>query len=187
MHVVRNKKNGEVVFVDYSMGEKSSNPQDVYPPFNAAEMELGWTDEQHLPADFDIDGKGNVIPISLETLIKNKTVEPAPDQKVVGGEIVGKTIEELVADGLLSLTEVKKIYVERFSHEAFVLRQKLIPDYKIQNAALGLYDEKTADICKNTISAFRNEFYRLKKSVETVDSVQDLEAIKPEFPTNIVP
>ncbi len=186
MHVIRDKKTKKVLFIDYSMSKKPQKAKAVYPEFNASKMELGWTDTQHIPADFDIDGKGNIVPISLETLIKNGTVKPAPDQKVVNGEIVGKTIEELVADGLFSIDELKKIYVERYSHEAFTLRQSLIPDYKIQNAALGLYDEKTAETFKNTINEFRNEFYRLKNAVENADSVQTLEAIKPDFPTAIV-
>ncbi len=186
MHVIRNKKTKKVLFIDYSMSKKPKKARAVYPEFNASKMELGWTDTQHIPADFDIDGKGNIVPISLETLIKNGTVKPEPDQKVENGQIVGKTIGELVADGLLSFDEVKDNYVERFSHEAFALRQALIPDYKIQNAALGLYDEKTAAAFKNTINEFRNEFYRLKNAVENADSVQTLESIKPEFPTAIV-
>ncbi len=187
MHVVREKKSGQVLFIDYSSSGKPRAAKSVYPLFDPSKMELGWTRERHIPADFDIDEKGRIVPIPVERLVSEGRVTPAPDQKVVNGRIVGKSIAELVTGGLLSLEEVKKGYLERFSHEAFLFRQQLIPDYKLQNAALGVYDEQTAESFKRTIAAFRQEFYRLKEAVEKAASVAELEAIAPNFPAAPIP
>jgi hypothetical protein len=66
------------------------------------------------------------------------------------------------------------------------LRQKLIPDYQLQNAVLGVYDEARRTVYQTTIAAFRDEFYRLKTAVENASTLAELEAITPAFPAGIV-
>jgi hypothetical protein len=62
----------------------------------------------------------------------------------------------------------------------------MIPDYQLQNAALGVYDEAKRAACQATVAAFRDEFYRLKTAIENATTLAELEAIKPAYPTELV-
>lgn len=56
--------------------------------------------------------------------------------------------------------------LEKFSKESFNKRAEIYPDYKLINAALGIYDTTEAAKIKKLCKDFRDEYYRLKSEVE---------------------
>src|SRR6185369_5076954 len=104
-------------------------------------------------------------------------IQLEPDQKLVGEEIVERTTAEMLKQGLLTLDDVKQKKIQYFSDMALEKRDALLPDYKLQNALLGIYDEQTVANYKATVAAFRDEFYRLQSLVEKAGTPKKVEAV----------
>jgi hypothetical protein len=186
MHVIRNTRTGEVVFIDHSATPAPLPGEAVYGPFDAATMQVGWTDKPYVPVHFDIDADGHIVELSLdEAAVAGRHALP-PTQKLLNGRIVDKTEHELVDEGILKLDDLKRHALEGFSDLAFRARRAILPDYRLQNALLGIYDNATAADYKATVQAFRDEFYRLKGLIEDAKDVESLRKIVPEFPTQMV-
>jgi hypothetical protein len=126
-------------------------------------MELGKSDEAAIPAWFTIEN--GVV----------KAVEP-PEER---GEASSRATPKPAAP---PLEEVKASAIAYYSDLAFQLRRAVIPDYKMQNAALGVYDESETTAIRNTVKAFRDEFYRLKSVIEKARSIKALKDVTPNFP-----
>ena len=98
----------------------------------------------------------------------------------------GASVSEVINCQLLvpyvpTLEESIKFKVDAFSREAFENRERILPDYKITNCALGIYDAETSEYIKNTVNSFRNEFYRLKALCEACTSIEELNAIHSNY------
>ncbi|MEK6210040.1 MAG: hypothetical protein AABM64_06660 [Pseudomonadota bacterium] len=186
MHLIRDKKSKQVLFIDYAATADPQPGAAVYPAFDPATMEVGWTDQSYIPAFHDIDAAGRVVELDLDEAARRGLYQPDPTQKLVGGKLVAKSDKELVAEGLLDLAAMKAQAIEACSKAALELRAKLIPDYKLQNAALGVYDDDRLPAYRATIEAFRAEVHRLEAAIEKAKTLQDLRAITPKFPDSII-
>lgn len=77
-----------------------------------------------------------------------------------------------------TLEELKPSKINYFSDVAFQQRSDIIPDYKLINAGLGIYDEvETASIAE-TVRKYRAEYYRCKALVETAQTIEELNNIE---------
>ena len=81
---------------------------------------------------------------------------------------------------------LKKRAIHHYSDLAFTRRKALIPDYKLQNAGLGIYDADLASTYQVTVKAFRDEFYRIKAEIEKAKTVEAVEAVKANYPEAII-
>lgn len=164
MYVVRDKQTGEILHLEPSVpGERTRKAQDVYPDFDPKTMEFGRSDQPSIPAWFTIE-RGKV-----------KEADPPPEEAPEGeGEAV--EVPEL------SLDEAKALLLEHLSKRSLELRTQLIPDYKLQNAALGVYDEERTAAIRETMAAFRDEYHRLEEAVQKAGSLKDLARLRPRFP-----
>jgi len=88
---------------------------------------------------------------------------------------------QLIVPYVPSLEESIKFRVDAFSKEAFESRERILPEYKITNCALGIYDQTTNNKITNTVNSFRNEFYRLKSLCEACTSIEELDAIQNNY------
>jgi hypothetical protein len=186
MHVVRNKKSGKVIYIDYAPSASLQQGKEVYERFDEKTMEIGWADKTYLPAYYSIDKSGKIVESGLEEAVKSGQLQLAPDQKLVRGKVVNKTTAELVHEKLLKLEDVKKRAIDYHSALAFSKRRELIPDYKLENAALGIYEEGVVGDLRATVKAFRDEFYRIKTEIEKSKTADDVEAVKTHYPASIV-
>lgn len=91
------------------------------------------------------------------------------------------------ADESEKLGYIKKELIHYYTTYSFQSRASLIPDYKLQNAVLGVYDEETLASYRTTIQRFRDEFYRIKEAIESAKTLEELKAVKADFPTEIIP
>ena len=94
----------------------------------------------------------------------------------------GSAEPEAEADSDADLEARKRDRVEHFSRLALQERQRILPDYKLQNASLGIYDERRTANYRATVQAFRDEFHRLEALVHQARSATELQAIEPHFP-----
>lgn len=186
MHVIRDKHTNKVLYIDYSSSEAPQPGKLVYPDFDDQQMEIGWTELSYIPAWFDIDKKGVIQELDLDEAADRGLYQLEPGQKLVKGKIVDMEKDELVAEGLLKLGDMKQQKLEFYSALSFHKRNELIPDYRLNNAALGVYDEKRVADYRATIQAFRGEAKRLNGLVNKAKSVAELEAIQEDFPTSII-
>lgn len=206
MYVVIDKKTKDVIHVNPAPLSQKLSPKEVYFKFDDKHMQMGCFDGD-LPEHFDIDAKGNILPLNLEEKIKrglvkvrdaDKPVEASASvydeagslvlsahQKVVGDQVVEKSQQEQVDEGLVSLEEIKSRKIEEFSQQSLAKRNTLIPDYKIHNALMGIGDENKLERYKATVEAFRQEFYRLKDEVEKAKDVKSIEKIEAKFPSEV--
>lgn len=160
MYVIRNRKSGKILHVAQSHPGEEREASEVYPDFDPETMEFGRSESTSIPAWFDIvDGK--VQPL-----------EP-PEPRALKGKPP-------------RLYELKETAVAELSRMSVELRQQLIPDYKVQNATLGLYDEERTRAIRDTVAAFREEYHRLEAAVLAADTFKEMEAIRPNFPTELV-
>ena len=80
-----------------------------------------------------------------------------------------------------SLDELKKQKIEYFSQLAFDERAKILPEYKLINASLGVYDDTETARIKAIVEAFRTEYYRLEALCKQAKSVEELELIQANY------
>lgn len=88
---------------------------------------------------------------------------------------------QLIVPYVPTLEESIKFKVDAFSREAFESRERILPDYKITNSSLGIYDQATTNKILNTIISYRTEFYRLKTLCEACASIEELNAIHSDY------
>jgi hypothetical protein len=115
----------------------------------------------------------NIIHLSeIPELIENKTINVPP--------------EELLQDELVTFDYYKKLKIDQFSQMAFDIRNDFLPDYKIQNALIGIYGETMEADIRTTIQVFRDEFYNLKKQVEEAKDMETIVAIRENYPREMI-
>lgn len=90
--------------------------------------------------------------------VLNSTLNPKP------------TIEELRANK-----------IKYFSQLAFDERAKILPEYKLINASLGVYDATETERIRLIVEHYRSEFYRLKSLCEQANSNEELELIEANY------
>jgi hypothetical protein len=163
MFVIRDKKSKAILNMWQSMPGERRKPEELLPDFDAKTMEFGHTDTPSVPAHFDIVN-GVIKPLE----------PPAPEP------------EATPAAPAPTLAQVKESTVAELSRLAFELRKKLIPEHELQNAALGVYDEKRTQAIRDTVKAFRDEYKRLEAVVKKAKSIKEVQAVKPDFPTQVV-
>ena len=88
---------------------------------------------------------------------------------------------QLIVPYVPSLEESIKFRVDAFSRESFEYRERVLPEYKLTNCALGIYDSIETEHIRNTVNSFRNEFYRLKTLCEASASIEELNAIQSNY------
>jgi hypothetical protein len=164
MYVVREKKSKTILHMVNSRPGEHLKPEEVFPGFDPKTMELGRSEEQYIPAKFTIEN-GKVKSLEPEA------ATPAPKVK-----------EPTAAEELASLKEAKLAEINR---QSFDQRMKLIPDHEIQNAALGIYDEKRTSAIRETVKAFRDEYKRLEATIKKARSKKELESLEASFPTKL--
>jgi len=212
MFVVIDKKTRKIIHVNPAPLSQALNDKDVYYKFDQKKMKIGRTDGA-LPEHFEINKKGEIIELSLAEKVKAGIIELTPEEKIEGDQIVEKTLSEKIAEGvmelrpdqklvdeeiktlsdremldegMIDLKEYKKKTIEYFSNMAFMKRRELIPDHKLQNAALGVYDEQTVANIKTTVGGFRDEFHRIEGLIKKAKNARTIDAIKEQYPKEII-
>lgn len=142
-----------------------------------------------LNPDQKITGEGDNQTITAKTIreqVADGSIKLEPGQKLEGDRIVSKTHREMLDEGLMTLEEYKQKRIQYFSDLALSQRQTFLPDYKLQNAAIGLYDEAKVTIFKATVQAFKDEFTRLEGLVNQAADANAVDAITPNYPDKLV-
>ena len=88
---------------------------------------------------------------------------------------------ELIPIYVPTLEDAIRMKVDYYSRMSFENRERLIPEYKLVNASLGIYDEAETHKIQNIVISFRNEFYRLKTLCEACTSIEQLDSIHDEY------
>ena len=83
------------------------------------------------------------------------------------------------------LDEFRRKRKAEFSALALQGRNEILPDYKIQDALMGIYDDAVAVVYKKTIEAFRKEYHRLQGVIDETISLDELDKIKAKFPKTV--
>lgn len=208
MYIVIDKKSKDIIHVNPAPISQQLSVKEVYFKFDEKNMQIGKIDGE-MPEYFKIDKDNNVVELDLEEKVKaghvktqvtdtgaddkqpvfdeaNGSVVLAPHQKIVGDQVVDKSNQEMIDDGSMTLDEIKANKIEEFSSQALSLRNNILPDYKIQNALMGLCDDQKTQSYKDTVEGFRAEFHRLKNDIEKARDLKAVEAIKADFPSKII-
>lgn len=77
-----------------------------------------------------------------------------------------------------TLEELKSSKINYFSDVAFQQRSDIIPDYKLINAGLGIYDEVETASITEIVGKYRTEYYRCKALVEAAQTTEELNNIE---------
>lgn len=208
MYIVRDKKTREILHKNPApLGQQLLN-EEVYFKFDPKKMEIGKLDGE-LPEHYRIDENGMITELTLQEKVKkgiilleshqktegNEIVEKTlaekieaglieiePGQNVIDEQIINKPLQEQLDEKLITLDEMKQNKIEEFSAMALSLRNTILPEYKIQNALMGIYDEDKTVQYKKTINTFRDEFHRLKEEIEMAKTLKGIEAVEEKFP-----
>jgi len=156
MYLIIDKKTKAILHMSNSFPGEDKRPEEIFPAFDAATMDFGRSPDQFIPVHFTIEN-GVVKDLAPPTAPPPETLAQARDRVVRG-----------------------------FTDASVAARQLLIPDYQIMNAGLGMYDDDRVRAIRATVDAFRDEVNRLEAAAAKAKSIQELEAIKPAFPTAMV-
>jgi hypothetical protein len=168
MFVIRDKKSKAVLHIQKRAPGEHRKPEEIFPGFDPKTMEFGRSEDNAIPAAFTIE----------DGIVKPEE-PPAPEAKE---EKAARAAKDAPAQGL---DELKEATLEQLSRLSFELRAKLLPDYKLQNAALGVYDEEKTQAIRDTTKAFRDEYLRLEALVKKAKSAKELQGLKANFPTRV--
>ena len=80
-----------------------------------------------------------------------------------------------------TLDELRANKISYFSQLAFDERAKILPEYKLINASLGVYDATETARIKGIVEAFRTEYYRLEALCKQAKSIEELELIEANY------
>lgn len=80
-----------------------------------------------------------------------------------------------------TLDELKANKIEYFSQLAFDERAKILPEYKLINASLGIYDTTETERIRLIVERFRTEYYRLEALCNQANSNEELELIEANY------
>jgi len=130
--------------------------------------------------------QNKVVEMTMIEQIDAGVFELKDNQKIVNNEIVEITAQEMFEQGLITLETYKQQTVAGFSTQALEQRNTILPDYKIQNAMLGIYDDKKIQDYKKIIESFRDEFYRLKEQIEKCETITAIDKVTENFPTTLL-
>lgn len=136
------------------------------------------------PGEYIVETDGEIIDVEL------KRIKMSPILLGISPNNIEQVYEMTewydVEDPVDKLGYIKEALIRYYSEASFDLRNTVIPDYKLQNAVLGVYDEKTLASYRTTIQRFRDEFYRLKEAIESAKTLEELKAVKADFPAEII-
>ncbi len=127
-----------------------------------------------------------IVEKTLEEQLADGALILDPGERIVDNKVVAFTPKELHDQEFIDLEEYKKMMIDHYSEMSFELREELIPEYKLTNASLGLYDESEKADMTATVEAFRNEFYRIKELIENATSAEVVHAITENYPRSIL-
>ena len=80
-----------------------------------------------------------------------------------------------------TLDEVRANKISHFSQLAFDERAKILPEYKLINASLGVYDATETARIRAIVESFRTEYYRLEALCKQAKTVEELEVIEANY------
>lgn len=184
MYIVRNKESKNVIYINHS--NKELEGKEIYRKFDQHTMEIGKTNKTHIPANFNINDDGEVAELALEEKIKAGLPVIGIHQKFINGQLIDKNTKELIDEEILSFDYIKSNMTQAYATLSFMKRRNLIPDYQLENAALGVYDDQRKTDCLSTVKAFRDEFHRLRDLIENSTTIEELEKVEEQFPTDII-
>ena len=133
-----------------------------------------------------VNGVEQIVEKTLLEQVEEKIIELAQNQKVVNNEIVILNDRQMFDEKRLDLEEYKRLKIEYFSRLAFEKRAEILPEYKIQNAALGVYNKQKTEEIKNTILSFKQEFKTIKGEVESAKTADDVDKVKDSYPGELL-
>jgi hypothetical protein len=158
VYIIIDRKSKNILHMCNSRPGEDKKPQELMPDFDPKIMEFGRAPEQYIAEKFVIE-KG---------VVRN-----------IEAEVVQLAAKE-------SIAEVRERRLRSFSDLSLALRKNILPDYKLQNAALGIYDDDEVNTIRATVEAFRTEYQRLKKELDKARSLKAVEAVEAKFPTQLV-
>jgi hypothetical protein len=130
MYIVRYKKSKKIVHINPAPLEQNLATTDIYYQFNARTMEIGKTEREYVPQNFEIGDNGVIMEtvtevngskdgqpgnpaLTLAEQIEAGLITISPYEKLedegAKAKIVNKTLSEQVAAGLLTLKPNQKI------------------------------------------------------------------------------
>ena len=80
-----------------------------------------------------------------------------------------------------TLDELRANKINYFSQLAFDERANILPEYKLINASLGVYDATETARIKGIVEAFRTEYYRLEALCKGANSIEELNNIEANY------
>jgi hypothetical protein len=134
--------------------------------------------------EYEVETDGEIVEIKLKKF-KLQPVLPSVTPFNLD-DVYANTEWHGITEESKKLTYIKPALINYFSNLSFQIRSQLVPEYKLQNAVLGIYDEKTLASYRITIQRFRDEFYRIKEAIESAKTLEELKAVKADFPTEII-
>lgn len=159
MYVIIDKKSRAILHQSNSHPGEQKKPEELLTGFDAKTMVFGKSAEQFIPVHFEI--KDGVV-VNQDPVLKAN----APP-----------------AETITRLRERKK---KEITNRALFARSQLLPDYKLLNAGLGLYDDARVAAIRATVDAFRDEVNRVEAQIAKAKSAKELEAVHALFPTELV-
>ncbi|MEQ9367282.1 MAG: hypothetical protein RIF32_23830 [Leptospirales bacterium] len=136
MYIVRDKTTKAIIHKNPAPLHQNLGPTEVYHAFDPATMEIGKI-EGALPGHWKIETDGTIRDLSQAEKIAEGILVAGPDEKIVGGEIVKRTRQGNLEDGLLSYARLREEEVLRLRGdvENHFRAAKTVNGYRLDNLA----------------------------------------------------
>jgi len=158
MYIVFDKQTKEILWKNPAPITQQLTPLEIWQQFNPEKMSIAKC-EKNIPEFWKVDENSNIIEL---------------------------TLEEKINEGIVKLDTIKNEYKIGYSRLALETRKSFLPDYKILNCCLKIYEKNYSIKIKHTINAFRKEYYRIESLINNAKTLNDLNNITPNFPTTLL-
>jgi hypothetical protein len=150
-----------------------------------------------LPGEYILESDGEVL--SSESVLEERpvvrTIEMIgylqfENQAIVhvmfDGELVARSPAELIEQKVLSFEELKSALITYFDRQSVQLRTRLIPDYKLSYALMGVYPAHEKTGIEATVAKFQSEYVIAERLIKSAKTLDELLAVRPQFPTELL-
>jgi len=157
MFLIVDKKAKAILHMSNSIPGEDKKPEEVLPQFDPVAMEFGRAAEQYVPVRFTIENG------------------------------VVKDLEPPLSTPQETLAQARARVLREITNTSLANRARLIPDYQIMNAGLGLYDQQRTQAIRTRCKPFVPKCSAWKRlSLRSGRSRSLPPSSQPSFPTEVL-
>jgi len=118
---------------------------------------------------------GRIVPKTPAELVRDKVLALAPDQKVVGDDVVTPTPRQMLDEGRYDLKSYKEVTKKRCAELELTKRREAVSDNELMYALYQLRDADTLAAYKEILKTSRDRIDKVSRAIEHASAADDVD------------